>query len=368
MWLGPLVSLAVSPSTNLDPINLIKVLILSTVAFGIIGLMSKRDFAFLMEDKSVFFSIIFFIIALAFPLLFSGAPLNQQFWGSWGRNTGYLTYFALLIIFIGAFLIQDINSYKSISKSLQIAGIPMSSYCLVQIAKLDPVSWSLHQTFGTLGNINFLSAFLGLVIIAQFCYALDTSRSKASRIFYGIKILVDFLIIYSTDSIQGIMMAFAGIGMAILAITWKTKSLKKFTLPLMGLGLFGLISTILGLMNKGFLAKFVFQPSVLYRADYMHAGWEMTLKRPLYGVGLDSYGDWYRLARGQISTLRTGPDRISNSAHNIFLDISSGGGFTLLIAYLLILFLVLKISVKFYRDSEKLDFTFLSLFTCWFAY
>ena len=368
MWLGPLVSLAVSPSTNLDPINLIKILILSTFAFGILGLFTKRDFRYLIENKLIMSSLIFFILALLFPVFLSGAPLDQQLWGTWGRNTGLLTYLSLLFICVSALLVQNFSAYKSISDSLILCGIPMSGYCLIQIAKLDPVSWSLHQTFGTLGNINFLSAFLGLVIVAQFCVLIDSSRKNSLRIFFGIKIIIDLLIIISTNSIQGILIAAAGVGVTILILFKKVNQFEKLFLPFLLISIGTFILTLMGLFNRGVLAKFIYQPSVLYRADYMHAGLEMTLKRPLFGVGLDSYGDWYRSVRGQISTLRTGPDRISNSAHNIFLDISSGGGFTLLAAYLLILLIALISAIKFIKKSQKLDYVFVSVFSCWIAY
>jgi hypothetical protein len=88
----------------------------------------------------------------------------------------------------------------------------------------------------------------------------------------------------------------------------------------------------------------------------------------LFGVGLDSYGDWYRQERGEISTLRTGPERISNSAHNIFLDISSNGGLPLLFFYLALLGLALFSSMRYLRNREKIDFNFLALLSAWFAY
>jgi hypothetical protein len=100
----------------------------------------------------------------------------------------------------------------------------------------------------------------------------------------------------------------------------------------------------------------------------MHAGWAMTLKFPIFGVGLDSYGDWYRTLRGLISTTRNNPDRIANTAHNIFLDISSTGGLPLITIYLAIFILALVSSLNFLFKNPKLDPTFLALFSAWIAY
>ena len=130
----------------------------------------------------------------------------------------------------------------------------------------------------------------------------------------------------------------------------------------------GLILTVLGVTNKGPLASFIFQPSILYRADYWHAGWVMTLQHPIFGVGLDSYGDWYREVRGLISTTRTGPERTANTAHNIFLDLSSNGGLPLILSYIALLVFALVIGFRWIRKNKHFDPYFVAIFSCWVAY
>jgi hypothetical protein len=129
---------------------------------------------------------------------------------------------------------------------------------------------------------------------------------------------------------------------------------------------FGL--TVMALLNKGPLAKFVFGETILFRYDYWYAGWMMTLKNPFFGVGMDSYGDWYRELRGEVATVRTNPDRITNTAHNIYLDISSSGGFPLLIAYLGILFFAVRAAIRVFRRSTQFNPYFVALFSAWVAY
>jgi hypothetical protein len=133
-------------------------------------------------------------------------------------------------------------------------------------------------------------------------------------------------------------------------------------------GLIGFVLTSLALLNLGPLARFVFGETILYRFDYWFAGWNMTLKNPVFGVGLDSYGDWYRQLRGEIATLRTIPDRITNTAHNIYLDISASGGFPLLIVYFLILGFTARASWRFIRRTSEFDPYFVAMFSAWLAY
>ena len=124
----------------------------------------------------------------------------------------------------------------------------------------------------------------------------------------------------------------------------------------------------LALRNLGPLASFVYQPSVVFRGDYIHAGWEMTLMKPVFGVGMDSYGDWYREARGEISTLRTGPDRIANTAHNIFIDISSNGGALLGCTYVALIIFALLSGVRVLRTNLRSQSSFKLIFAVWIAY
>ena len=129
-------------------------------------------------------------------LLFSGAPFDQQFWGMFGRNTGFLTYFTLLIFLVSCALIQSVDFYRKIVNSLVITAIPMTLYCLIQVAHMDPVGWSLYAPFGTLGNINFSSAFFGLTSIACTSLLFEKSISKVVRISMALMVLTDLIIVY----------------------------------------------------------------------------------------------------------------------------------------------------------------------------
>jgi hypothetical protein len=94
----------------------------------------------------------------------------------------------------------------------------------------------------------------------------------------------------------------------------------------------------------------------------------MTINHPIFGVGMDSYGDWYRRSRTLAATLRRGPDTTSNAAHNVYLDISSYGGFPLLIIYVALMVLVLISAVKVLKRNKGFDPVFVGLFGGWVAF
>jgi hypothetical protein len=66
--------------------------------------------------------------------------------------------------------------------------------------------------------------------------------------------------------------------------------------------------------------------------------------------------------------VRRGPDTTANTAHNVFLDISSNGGFPLVAIYLAIMILVGISAFKVLRRSTKFDPAFSGLFAGWVAF
>lgn len=370
LLISPLITLAVNPWTNYDPISLPKMLVLCCGAFAVLGVMliNFRSVKVSLPKPPIILagSFLFF---MTLSMLFSGAPLSQQFWGSFGRNTGFLTYLSLLVILLAFIWIRSAQVYLRLAWVFVLTSVPMTLYCIVQISGNDPIPWSEFNTFGTLGNINFLSAFLGMTSIGLLGFALDKRIRFQIRLSLVILATVDFLIIYSTGSIQGPIIFV--VGFAIL-VFFAILNLKKFRLlSIAGFLSVSLISLYLlaqALSNSGPLAKIIYQPSVVFRGDYIHAGWKMTTQFPIFGIGMDSYGDWYRAARGQISTLRTGPDRVANTAHNIFLDISSNGGVMLGISFVALVLFTLISSLKILKSDLRNRTEFKVIFSVWMAY
>ena len=136
----------------------------------------------------------------------------------------------------------------------------------------------------------------------------------------------------------------------------------------LGLAVIGFVGVLQGTLNKGPLASLLYKDSVTYRGDYWRAGWKMTVENPIFGVGLDSYGDWYRRSRTIEATLRRGPDVTSNAAHNVFLDISSYGGFPLVLVYIALMVLVAVSAIKVIGRSRGFNAGFVGLVAGWVAF
>ena len=92
----------------------------------------------------------------------------------------------------------------------------------------------------------------------------------------------------------------------------------------------------------------------------------MMMERPLFGVGMDGYGDMYRTKRVSPGALLGAGT--TDTAHNIPLDIGSGGGIPLLLIYLSLIGLALISIIKILKRTTSFDLVFTSVAAAWFAY
>lgn len=368
-FVGPLATLAINPWGNFDPISVVKLVVITGCSFLIVGL-ALPEFKSLTNsrDRQVLMFSGLFVGWMLIVTLFSGAPFTQQVWGIFGRNTGFLAYLSLILLLVITAILKEISIYEKIFNSLIATSIPMTIYCFVQYLGHDPIGWSLYQTFGTLGNINFLSAFLGLTCISIFAFSLSSKNKPSIRSGLFLLMLCQLFIVNSTGSIQGIFVFAAG---SVITIILKLATNSKLNLRQLSFTFVVFVSLIpigFGLLNRGPLSAILFQTSTALRADYWHAGYQMMVDKPIFGVGMDSYGDWYREVRGEITASR-GVDRTANTAHNIFLDIGSNGGVLLLIFYILLQFLAINGAIKRYRMLNGLyDPIFAGIFSVWIGY
>jgi hypothetical protein len=241
-------------------------------------------------------------------------------------------------------------------------------YGVIQAVGGDPFEWvnPYSPVFGFLGNPNFQSSFLGIlgaVVFTQLLSGAHTLQLKGAYIGY---LLLTIYVINETASQQGFLVLLIGSGIALgVFVIQKSKTL-GFTY--FGLAAVGFVAVLVGSLNKGPLASLLYKDSVTYRGDYWRAGWKMTVDNPIFGVGLDSYGDWYRRSRTIEATLRRGPDVTSNAAHNVFLDISSYGGFPLVLIYIALIVLVIFSAIKVLKRSQSFNAGFVGLVSGWVAF
>jgi len=369
-WTALFTTLLVTPWASYDPINVPKLAVISIGGFtALCGLIAMGGITRQKQMWPVLVLMAAFVVDLTIVLFVSGTNFSQSFFGTFGRATGYVAYIALAALLVVAAQLANTDTLKRISNYLLLAGLFSLLYGVIQILSLDPFNWAnqYNPVIGFLGNPNFQSSFLGFSGVLAFALLIGPGRRWSIRFGFFVFIVAITIVIGETESQQGILVLLGGI--TIISCMWIQKSKIKFlSIPAYAVSLIGATLVALGSLNKGPLASLLFQDSITYRGDYWRAGWKMSIENPIFGVGLDNYGDWYRRARTVEATVRRGPDVTSNAAHNVLLDFSSNGGLPLLVIYLSITLLVITSIVKVLKRSIEFDSIFSGLVAVWVAY
>ena len=369
-WTALLATVMVMPWAAYDPINVPKLAVISVGGFMALGALLANRAEFMKKQyRLVLIFGVAFIVDLTIVLVVSGTNFYQEFFGTFGRATGYVAYVALASLLMVAAVTASSFTLRRFMWSLLAAGLISVVYGIVQALKLDPINWVNQYTpvIGFLGNPNFQSSFVGFSGVMAFAVLISKELAPLMRGGYFVFLLAAAYVIKETASQQGFLVLVGGIGVVIFI--WISKSkFKVLTIPSLVVGFIGVVLVTLGSLNSGPLASVLYKASVTYRGDYWRAGWKMSMEHPLFGVGLDSFGDWYRRARTVEATLRRGPDVVSNAAHNVLLDLSSNGGFPLLIIYLFMMVLVVAAAIKVVKRSAGFDPVFAGLVAVWIAY
>lgn len=343
-------TVVVNPWSAYDPINLPKLLVISTGAAYMLGWVIFNIKSASRSHSSLIILAVAFLTSLIIAFFTNSSPWYQQFWGVWGRATGLFAYISFLVILLAAHLMASTQTLKQTRVIFERVGYFITFYTLLQLLALDPINWSQKLMVATLGNINFMSSFLGLTAISYTSRFLMEKSNLSSKLYFVFMVSLNLYLIVVSKSIQGLGVLFAGVAMLLTFLIRRNSGFLKsifFLTSSIMIGIFALAGT------AGFGPLSILQQeTVLFRIDYWQSGLNMLISNPLNGIGIDSYGDYYREYRSLEAVTRTGPQRVTNTAHNIFLDIFSGAGLIAGLLFLAIMLLAALAALK----SLKLNF------------
>ena len=369
-WGSAIVALLITDRISSDPVNVGKMLVLLTVSGAIFGLMASKIGSLVQNQKLIFVLIIGFCTSLLISLLLSANPWERGIFGTFGRNTGLLTYLGLGILLFAAASIRDENNVFRIIRAFIFVGFANIVYNLLVISGTDIFMWQnpYGKPIGTFGNPNFISSFMGMyatALLGTLLFSLNSAKLKA---FYALQIPLSIFIIFKSGAQQGFLVL--GLGFSIIFSFFLWSRFKN--LRLMSLYGFLILSTglvaIAGILQKGPLSSILYKPSVSFRGEYWAAGINMGLDKPLFGQGVDSYGTYYRMFREPTAMISPGANTVTDTAHNVLIDIFSGSGFFGLSFYIAIMLLVVVRSLRYIQKSRDFDLNFVVLFSVWVCY
>jgi O-antigen ligase len=368
----PFTTLFLVTDTVTDPVNVTKLFAAGCVGGGVSAIALVYGFKELWASAKAFVIVLSaFILAMINSILNSEAPTSQTFYGVFGRQTGFVTYLVLVMTAIGASLLRERKSFDRLVVALLFSGAVNVIYCGWALTFGDFINWSnpYGNILGLFGNPDFISAFLGMFIAGTIGYAFSVNHSWIYRIGFILLSVIALIEIKKSHAIQGLVVTGAGLAfVGFFVIRARTKG----NLPTLSyLGIVGFLGAFAlgGALQKGPLTSLIYKTSVSLRGQYWNAGITMGKDHPWTGVGMDSYGDWYRRARSEYAaTTLPGPKTITNAAHNVVVDFFAYGGFPLLVSYLAILAIGIWAITRVTLRHRAYDGTFVALAATWATY
>ena len=365
------VAILVITGTVTDPVNVTKLFALGGVAAAAVAVLLAFGLQELWASSKLLVVFVgLFLVAGLNTIINSQGPLTQNLYGAYGRNTAFIAYLLLISVILSAAVLRRENSFKYLIWGLFGAGLVNVVYCTWVIAFGDFVPWNnpYGNILGTFGNPNFIGAFLGLFAASMVAYSLKQGTSVVVRSGVLVVFLITVYAIIDSNAIQGRVVVAAGLSIVgFYLVRSKFEALIAQIVYVIFIGIAGTFA-LLGALQIGPLAKYIYKTSVSLRGEYWQAGWNMGSEHPLTGVGFDTYGDWYRRARDAQALILPGPNTTTNAAHNVPFDVFAFGGWPLFASYLAILALSVIAIIKVTLRNRKYDAVFVTLTTAWLCY
>jgi hypothetical protein len=163
------------------------------------------------------------------------------------------------------------------------------------------------------------------------------------------------------------MILFFGI---FLTLLFKAYEFNKKISYIFGIvGFTSSIVAVLGTLQIGPLSDLLYKQSISVRGFYWRAGIEIFKDHPLFGVGVDNYGAFFKQYREAQYPLNYGFSITSSAAHNVFIQNFATGGVFVGTLYLLLQILVFYKGltlIKNFKDEKR--FISVIIFVGWLSF
>ena len=286
-----------------------------------------------------------FVIAQLAGTIFSLHP-HTSFWGYYTRmHGGFGSTLAYALLYWALVSTTDRQRAKQYLRIIILSGLLVAGYGILEKFGIDKNYWQQdvqNRVFSTLGQPNWLAAWLGMIVFLPL--ALTAGKSKKSVFYYLVfaSYLLAFIFTQSKSGLIG------------LTLTWplfwffgfaKTKPNRKiFFITTLALAI-----SLLVFKNpaRDFAAeKLNFKPAenlppgihISGSGNIRQVVWkgaiEVWKKAPLAGTGTETFGYSYYQSRLAEHNLLSEWDFLYNKAHNEYLNFLANNGIIGLITYL----------------------------------
>lgn len=406
-FLTPLVFLPIN--NELFEFNkMILVYILTTL---ITGLWLFRMFS---EKKLIFkatpldLPLLLFLISQILSTIFSIDP-HTSVWGYYSRsNGGLLSIISYILLFYALISNLEKKDFLNLLKAGFLGGLLVSLWaipehfghspsCLVLTGSFDDSCWVQDvqaRVFATLGQPNWLAAYLEMLIFPIMFFFLTAKKTKGKVISYILLVLfyLAFTFTYSRGATLGL-----GAGLLVFVVLYIKGFFKKVEvskLKPLGLIIFALL--ISNLVFGSALSRFqLFTPTSTPSSSSPQAAsgitqlesegtessqirlivWKGALDifkhYPIFGSGVETFAYSYYQFRPEEQNHVSEWDFLYNKAHNEYLNYLATTGLFGTLSYLLIIGTFLAWSTKFVlssKESQENKLLVLAILTAYISY
>jgi len=353
-----------------DPFNSPKFMILLLLGFWLTGhLISSTHHFELNKTLKRFLQVLVVFIVMYFFAAIASPDKYTAFIGIYQRRNGFLMYLCLALLSLSAASFVKFRHLRRLINILLVTSLVLVIYGHLQSSGKDFVNWNnpYNSLISTLGNPNFAAAVMAIFATLLFCLAFVTELGRLRQLLFLITSLSFLYLIYQSNSRQGLLAFGFGLTFFFVYISFIRRKILGYIS--LGLGLIFSSLAIFGMLQIGPLANLLYKPSVSVRGYYWRAAAEMIRDYPIFGVGVDKYGSFFREYREIGYPLNYGFNITSTNAHNVPLQMASTGGIFLGIAYLAVNVFILTVAIKRLRTligSERV--VYLAIFSGWLAF
>lgn len=258
--------------------------------------------------------------------------------GAYGRWNGALLYLSCVLLFLTvlrAFAQADIERLVT---AVLVSAAVIAGYGALQYVGADPIGWQgelADGVFGTLGNPNFASATMAIVVPLAASRAAMTSAPLWLRTAGGILALGCMGIAVVTRSLQGPLALVAGLGiLAVAVLLERGARVRRLGIAVLGAaGAVGAVVVGFGVAGAGLLRSVSDQTGVRLRGYYWEAAASMWAEEPVLGVGVGLYEASYREHRPLAAAVDLPFQVSADAAHSVPLSMFAEGGLLLGLSY-----------------------------------
>lgn len=368
-WGAMLATLGIWTTFN-DPFNPVKLFVILMTSAWLTGyIISGRRF--MLQNFQLM--VLFIILTLFVTAQFIAALLTENkitaFIGEAQRNNGFLLYLGLGVILLVSALTVRFENVGKIYKFASFTGLIVATYGIFQNREIDFAKWNnpYNSVISTIGNPNFAAATFSVLAILSLSLLTQVEFSKFFRYFGALVFLLSMIAIYLSDARQGLVGTAVGVAFYLVIFLHSKRKIYGFALS----AAFSLVGAcvILAMLQIGPFASFIYKESISVRGYYWRAGIEMFKSSPYFGIGLDSYGSYFKEFSELKYSTTYGFEITSNNAHNVIIQLFATGGLIVGLPYLSLLGFILWrgiLSLKKYQGNQRL--TFACAFSAWISY